>query len=71
MVLQVRVVLQAEAPLEELFVNEGYHDDERNILIDDLGLKRVRDFFSAYKHHKELKLWLPATAVKDGKCGHE
>lgn len=46
MVLQVRVVLQAEVPLEELFVNEGYHDDdERNILIDDLGLKRVRDFF--------------------------
>lgn len=39
------MVLQAEAPLEELFVNEGYHDDERNILIDDLGLKRVRDFF--------------------------
>ncbi|XP_060790491.1 AFG1 like ATPase a [Neoarius graeffei] len=37
---KVRVVLQAEAPLEELFVNEGYHDDERNILIDDLGLKR-------------------------------
>ncbi|KAI4884591.1 hypothetical protein NFI96_034545 [Prochilodus magdalenae] len=38
--LQVRVVLQAEVPLEELFVNEGHHDDESHILIDDLGLKR-------------------------------
>ncbi|XP_026789566.2 AFG1 like ATPase a [Pangasianodon hypophthalmus] len=37
---KVRVVLQAEVPLEDLFVNEGHHDDERNILIDDLGLKR-------------------------------
>ncbi|XP_062863397.1 AFG1 like ATPase a [Trichomycterus rosablanca] len=37
---KVRVVLQAEAPLEELFVNEGHHDDESHILIDDLGLKR-------------------------------
>lgn len=44
MFLQVRVVLQAEVPLEDLFVNEGHHDDERNILIDDLGLKRVRHF---------------------------
>lgn len=35
-------MLQAEVPLEDLFVNEGHHDDERNILIDDLGLKRVR-----------------------------
>lgn len=57
MFLQVRVVLQAEVPLENLFVNEGHHDDERNILIDDLGLKRVRCFL-AYKHHTELKLWL-------------
>ncbi|XP_017555419.1 AFG1 like ATPase a [Pygocentrus nattereri] len=37
---KVRVVLQAEVPLEELFVNEGHHDDESHILIDDLGLKR-------------------------------
>ncbi|XP_053365142.1 AFG1 like ATPase a [Clarias gariepinus] len=37
---KVRVVLQAEVPLDDLFVNEGHHDDERNILIDDLGLKR-------------------------------
>ncbi|KAG9268693.1 AFG1 like ATPase a [Astyanax mexicanus] len=37
---KVRVVLEAEAPLEELFVNEGHHEDESHILIDDLGLKR-------------------------------
>ncbi|KAF4084194.1 hypothetical protein AMELA_G00125640 [Ameiurus melas] len=37
---KVRVVLKAEVPLENLFLNEGHHDDERNILIDDLGLKR-------------------------------
>lgn len=52
MFLQVRVVLEAEVPLEDLFVNEGHHDDERNILIDDLGLKRVRIFIPSYKHHK-------------------
>ncbi|XP_076834340.1 AFG1 like ATPase a [Brachyhypopomus gauderio] len=37
---KVRVVLEAEVPLEKLFVNEGHHDDESHILIDDLGLKR-------------------------------
>ncbi|XP_066524860.1 AFG1 like ATPase a isoform X2 [Hoplias malabaricus] len=37
---KVRVVLQAEVSLGELFLNEGHHDDESHILIDDLGLKR-------------------------------
>ncbi|XP_026851369.1 AFG1 like ATPase a isoform X1 [Electrophorus electricus] len=37
---KVRVVLQAEVPLEKLFINEGHHNDESHILIDDLGLKR-------------------------------
>lgn len=42
--LQVRVVLLADHPLEEVFVlGDGDHGhDESHILMDDLGLKRVR-----------------------------
>lgn len=41
--VQVRVVLLAEYPLEDLFVHDGDHShDESHILMDDLGLKRVR-----------------------------
>ncbi|XP_030638657.1 AFG1 like ATPase a [Chanos chanos] len=37
---KVRVVILAEAPLDNLFTQEGHHEDESHILIDDLGLKR-------------------------------
>ncbi len=41
---QVRVVLQAEAPLDDLFVQE-HHDDhdhhDTHVLLDDLGISRV------------------------------
>ncbi|KAK5887008.1 hypothetical protein CesoFtcFv8_017985 [Champsocephalus esox] len=38
---KVRVVLLADRPLEELFVLDGEHgQDESNILMDDLGLRR-------------------------------
>ena len=44
---QVRVVLLADHPLEDLFVHDGDHGhDESHILMDDLGLKRVRALHS-------------------------
>uniref|UniRef100_A0A3Q2DB38 AFG1 like ATPase a n=1 Tax=Cyprinodon variegatus TaxID=28743 RepID=A0A3Q2DB38_CYPVA len=40
---KVRVVILAEHPLEDIFVNDGDHShDESHIMMDDLGLKRVR-----------------------------
>lgn len=40
---QVRVVILADHPLEDIFVHNGDHShDESHILMDDLGLKRVR-----------------------------
>ncbi len=40
---QVRVVILADRPLEDIFVHDGDHGhDESHILMDDLGLKRVR-----------------------------
>lgn len=40
---QVRVVLLADHPLEELFVHDEDHGhDDSHALMDDLGLKRVR-----------------------------
>lgn len=42
-VLQVRVVILADRPLEDVFILDGDHGhDESHILMDDLGLKRVR-----------------------------
>lgn len=39
---QVRVVILADHPLEDIFVQDGDHShDEGHILMDDLGLKRV------------------------------
>lgn len=41
--LQVRVVILADHPLEDLFPHDGdFSHDESHILMDDLGLKRVR-----------------------------
>uniref|UniRef100_A0AAY4AN44 AFG1-like ATPase n=1 Tax=Denticeps clupeoides TaxID=299321 RepID=A0AAY4AN44_9TELE len=37
---KVRVVIQAETPLDDLFVYDEHHDDESHVLMDDLGLKR-------------------------------
>ncbi|KAA0710834.1 AFG1-like ATPase [Triplophysa tibetana] len=39
---KVRVVLQAEAPLDELFVQDHHHDDhhDTHVLLDDLGISR-------------------------------
>lgn len=44
MLFQVRVVILADHPLEDIFVqDQGDHGhDESHILMDDLGLKRVR-----------------------------
>lgn len=40
---KVRVVILADHPLDDIFVHDGDHDhDESHILMDDLGLKRVR-----------------------------
>lgn len=37
------MVILAEHPLEDIFVNDGDHShDESHIMMDDLGLKRVR-----------------------------
>lgn len=41
--LQVRVVILADHPLEDIFIHDGdYGHDESHILMDDLGLKRVK-----------------------------
>lgn len=41
--LQVRVVILADRPLEDVFILDGdLGHDESHILMDDLGLKRVR-----------------------------
>lgn len=41
--LQVRVVILADHPLDDLFIHDGdFSHDEGHILMDDLGLKRVR-----------------------------
>lgn len=41
--VQVRVVILADHPLEEIFVHDVDHShDESHVLMDDLGLKRVR-----------------------------
>ncbi|KAI7805079.1 lactation elevated 1a, partial [Triplophysa rosa] len=39
---KVRVVLQAEAPLDELFVEDDHHGDhhDTHVLLDDLGISR-------------------------------
>lgn len=43
MSLQVRVVILADHPLEDIFIHDGdYGHDESHILMDDLGLKRVK-----------------------------
>ncbi|XP_049612441.1 lactation elevated protein 1 homolog B isoform X2 [Syngnathus scovelli] len=39
---QVRVVIQAAAPLDELFVQTGGDDERDQELLDDLGLKELR-----------------------------
>lgn len=45
--LKVRVVIVADHPLDDIFVHNGEHGhDESHILMDDLGLKRVRAPFS-------------------------
>lgn len=37
------MIILADCPLEDIFVHEGDHgQDESHILMDDLGLKRVR-----------------------------
>lgn len=37
------MVILADRPLEDIFVHDGDHGhDESHILMDDLGLKRVR-----------------------------
>lgn len=37
------MVILADRPLEDIFVHDGDHShDESHILMDDLGLKRVR-----------------------------
>lgn len=41
--LQVRVVILADHPLEDIFIHDGdYGHDESHVLMDDLGLKRVK-----------------------------
>lgn len=41
--VQVRVVILADHPLEDIFIHDGDHGhDESHVLMDDLGLKRVR-----------------------------
>lgn len=41
--IQVRVVILADEPLDDIFVHDLDHShDESHILMDDLGLKRVR-----------------------------
>lgn len=43
MLLQVRVVILADHSLEDIFIHDGdYGHDESHILMDDLGLKRVK-----------------------------
>lgn len=42
LLFQVRVVLLADYPLEDIFVQGDHDHDESHILMDDLGLKRVR-----------------------------
>lgn len=43
MLFQVRAVILAAHPLEDIFVHDGDHShDESHVLMDDLGLKRVR-----------------------------
>lgn len=62
--LQVRVVILADHPLEDIFVlGDGDHGhDESHILMDDLGLKRVRaHIWSGAKksagHHRVKLTW--------------
>lgn len=41
------MVIVADHPLDDIFVHNGEHGhDESHILMDDLGLKRVRAPFS-------------------------
>lgn len=39
----MRVVILADHPLDDIFIHDGdYGHDESHILMDDLGLKRVK-----------------------------
>lgn len=53
-------MILADHPLEEIFVQNGDHHshDESHILMDDLGLKRVRVNLTLTDSHKKCHLSL-------------
>ena len=59
--LQVRVVILADHTLDEIFVHEGHDEhDESHVLMDDLGLKRVRRNHIPKPSHPIILFLFPA-----------
>lgn len=44
-------MILADAPLDDLFVQDAHHDDHAHELLDELGIKQVK--------HNALRLTLP------------
>lgn len=63
---QVRVVILAAHSLEDIFVHDGDHGhDESHVLMDDLGLKRVRSVRLCIHSRTSFSCWVCSASRPD------